>query len=56
MVTLSRVQVWYDKMVRMGEANLPIKFGIDILTPTQVLDHAKKNDDVWKRIQPYINE
>ena len=54
MTTLSELEAWVQLMKGLGEADTPQAFGDVILTPNELLEHARKDDDVWKKAQHHI--
>ena len=41
-------------MDNLGQANTPFAFGNITLTPSQLLAHARANDNIWQQVQQYI--
>ena len=49
---MGRVRSWFEKMQRLGEADIPvISIAGQLLTPREVLRHAEANDRVWQMIK-----
>jgi hypothetical protein len=48
---LQRVESWVATMQRLGEADIPTEIGGMIMTPNQLLQHARSNDAVWQQVQ-----
>jgi len=48
----SKVRSWFEKMQRLGEADIPaLSVAGRMLTPREVLQHAEANDKIWQMIK-----
>lgn len=50
-MNLQQVQEWVNKMVALGQDDIPTEIAGLIMTPNDLLKHAQANDNVWKDLQ-----
>ena len=50
-MNLAELEVWVANLKALGEADAPQAFGDFILTPNELLEHARKDDEIWNKIK-----
>jgi hypothetical protein len=50
-MNIQQVEAWISRLEPLGQADMPMEIGGIIMTPHQLLQHARINDDIWKKIK-----
>jgi len=50
-MNLQQVIQWVSRLEPLGQADMPMEIGGVIMTPHQLLQHAKANDATWNQIK-----
>jgi hypothetical protein len=51
MMNLQQVETWVSHLESLSQADMPMEIGGIIMTPRQLLQHARSNDDTWQKVK-----
>jgi hypothetical protein len=51
MATAESITGWVQTMERLGEADMPMHIAGYVMTPHELLNHARANDQIWNAIK-----
>ena len=50
-MNLQQVEQWVTSLEPLGQADLPFEIGGLVMTPRQLLQHARANDATWQQVR-----
>jgi len=53
-MNLQQIEEWVTRLTQLGQADSPMEISGYIMTPSELLRHARANDNIWNQIKDVI--